>query len=91
MTDEVHFVLDGGSLVQRLQYPWKRGCTFETIIQAYVKFVKEKYPRAVIVFDGYTSGPSTKDMTHLRRSKGIKGRPVHFTHQMAFKQLEISF
>ena len=36
-------------------------------------------PKAVVVFDGYMSGPSTKDMTHLRQSKGVNGNAVHFT------------
>ena len=62
---DVQFVIDGGSLLQSLQWPWKRGSTFQTIIGAYVHFVTSHYLRALVVFDGYASGPSTKDMTHL--------------------------
>ena len=68
--NDVQFVTDGGSVLQRLQWPWKRGSTFQTVIGAYVHFVTSHYPRALVVFDGYASGPSTKDMTHLRRTKG---------------------
>ena len=34
---------------------------------------------AILVFDGYVSGPDTKDATHLRRTKGIFGTKVSFT------------
>ena len=64
-TKDVQFVIDGGSLLQRLQWPWKRRSTFQTIIGAYVHFVTSHYPRALVVYDGIASGPSTKDMTHL--------------------------
>ena len=33
-----------------------------------------------IVFDGYPSAPTTKDTTHLKRTKGKKGRLVKFSH-----------
>ena len=57
----VRFVLDGGSFLQRLQAPWKRGTTFEAVIYTYVNFVNNHYPESVVVFNGYCSGPSTKD------------------------------
>ena len=88
---DVQFVIDGGSLLQRLQWPWKRGSTFQHIISAYVQFVNYHYPRAVVVFDGYVSGPSTKDMTHLRRTKGQKRAAVHFSTDMALQSSKEQF
>jgi len=36
-----------------------------------------------VVFDGYVSGPSTKDATHLRRQNGRKTAcDVHFDGEM---------
>ena len=58
---------------------------------SYVTFVQEHNPEAVIVFDGYVSGHSIKDMTHLRRSKGIKGTPVHFSTQMSLQSSKEQF
>ena len=42
----------------------------------YVEYVQKKYTSCTIVFDGYRSGPSTKDNAHLRRSKGKTGKRV---------------
>ena len=33
-------------------------------------FVNEHYTKSILVLDGYKSGPSTKDITHMLRSKG---------------------
>ena len=63
--DEQHtYVLDGGSLIHRL--PWSSGTTYADIAKSYVTLVAAKYGRATVVFDGYCSGPSIKDMTHNR-------------------------
>ena len=45
----------------------------------YVNHVKQVYGTAVIVFDGYTNEPSTKDATHLRGTGSCSGVTVHFT------------
>lgn len=83
------FVLDGGSLLQRI--PWRRGTTFEEIVQTYVFFVRTKYQNAVIVFDGYMSGPTTKDIIHLKRGKGMKAQTVHFALNMALQSSKEQF
>lgn len=85
----LQFVLDGGSLLQRIF--WQRGTTFQNIIQTYECFVKGRYPNAVIIFDGYMSGPSTKDITHLRRGKGVKGQSVHFELGMTLQSSKEQF
>jgi hypothetical protein len=38
----------------------------------------------MVVFDGYTSGPSTKDMTHRRRGNKKHSPTVNFTEDMKF-------
>ena len=80
---DVHFVLDGGSLLQRI--PWTKGMSFNAICQLYVEYIKRRYSRPTIVFDGYSNEPSTKDVAHLRRSKGIISPDVTFTSDMTFK------
>jgi len=74
-TQEMDYVLDGGSLLYRL--PWPRGTTFDSICTMYVNYIK-KFPQPTIVFDGYEAGPSTKDTTHLRRSGDVVGAKVNF-------------
>ena len=77
------YVLDGGSLLQKI--PWIKGETFSTLCEKYVKYVKGRYHQAVVVFDGYSAEPSTKDLTHIRRSKGLVAPKVVFTKDMPFK------
>ena len=48
----------------------------------YVSYVMKHYGSAIVVFDGYKSGPSTKDITHLRRSKGCIGISIQFEESM---------
>ena len=47
----------------------------------YTEYVKKKYGKPIVVFDGY-SGTSTKDMTHQRRSKWQIEVAVTFTEEM---------
>ena len=77
------YVLDGGALLHRI--PWQIGDTYKSILQRYTSYVKKRYGKAVIVFDGYTSGPSTKDGTHQRRLGTRQGRAVNFQTQMSLK------
>ena len=75
------YVLDGGALLQRI--PWPRGFTYESIYDLYVKYVTEKYGySSVVVFDGYTESPSTKDTAHIRRSKGQIGNTINVSNDM---------
>ncbi len=64
--DDVQYVLDGGALIQRI--PWTHGATYHDICTVYSDYVAKKYGSSIIVFDGY--GESTKDIMHLRRTKG---------------------
>ena len=73
---DVRFVLDGGSLLQRI--PWTQGATYGDTCTVYLDCVTKKYGEAIVVFDGYRKS-STKDMVHLRRVKGFPGVAVSFT------------
>ncbi|MES9882763.1 MAG: hypothetical protein ABW185_17995 [Sedimenticola sp.] len=78
---DVQYVIDGGALLHRI--PWNNGETYDTICSHYTRYVSEKYNRqAVIVFDGYESGPSTKYVAHGKRAKSSTTVPVHFTKDM---------
>ena len=76
------YVLDGGSLLQRLPWPL---ATYKEIANMYSAYVVKKYGSATVVFDGYPSGPSTKDFKHQRRTKGHKEPVVSFTEDMVCK------
>jgi len=76
-TVNLTYVLDGGSLLHHL--PWKLGMTFAEICKAYISYIAGRYSNAVIVFDGYLSGPTTKDTAHIRRTHGVVGPKVYFT------------
>ena len=77
---DVQYVFDGSGLLHRV--PWPRGSTCESVSHLYVWYVAQKYGAAAMVFDGYTDYPTTKDATHLRRSGGCIGVPVHFASGM---------
>ncbi|XP_045211013.2 uncharacterized protein LOC123562441 [Mercenaria mercenaria] len=70
------YVIDGGSLLQRI--PWQKGMSFGSICEEYTNYLKQRYRKPVVVFDGYSNSPSTKDLTHLRRQKGAVGTKVLF-------------
>ena len=63
--DHMH-VLDGGSLLHRVRWP-KVG-TYAEIAGLYLKYIAKYYAKdTIIVFDGYSGVPSTKDQEHQRR------------------------
>lgn len=86
---DVQHILDGGSLLQRI--PWQQGKTYEEICNMYVNFIHRRYTAPVIVFDGYKSHPSTKDITHMRRAHGIIGSNVCFKNNTPFKGKKENF
>ena len=61
-----------------IEIPWQKGSTYNIICQKYTDYVIQHYRRAHVVFDGYNSGPSTKDNAHLRRTRE-QMTEVHFT------------
>ena len=75
------YVIDGGSLLHRIT--WKQGLTYSGICKTYVKYVKDRYGAATVVFDGYGS-PNTKDSTHTRCGQGLMDANMAFTPDMKF-------
>ncbi|KAL8596921.1 hypothetical protein ACOMHN_062291 [Nucella lapillus] len=67
--NKVH-VIDGGYLLHLLS--WARGCTYNAIAQSYIDSVKRMFGKGIVVFDGYSSNPSTKDIAHLRQKQRTK-------------------
>lgn len=47
--------------------PWPPKATYKEVYTAYETYVKSKYGNAVIIFDGYDGGASTKDEVHKKR------------------------
>ena len=84
-----HFVLDGGSLIHRVK--WDKDKTYGEKAESYSNFVERNYGKAKVVFDGYLSGPSTKDMTHSRRSKSNSKREVIFDRNTKFTMTKEEF
>ncbi|CAC5369996.1 unnamed protein product [Mytilus coruscus] len=80
-TNVVH-VIDGGSLLYRI--PWIKGQTFSQICMKYIDHIRKRFSNPTIVMDGYNSS-STKDITHLRRSKGAQSNTITFTRDMPLR------
>ena len=88
-TSKHTYVLDGGSLLYRIK--WKRNSTYQEIADSYSGFVTKAYGQALVVFDGYPQGPSTKDNTHLRRSAQQHSKLIKFTPDMTFSSIRKTF
>ena len=85
------FVIDGEFLLQKIQ-GWPKGSTFKLICKLYKDYVLKHYVAGTtVVFDGGYDKPSTKDTTHLRRSKFRQGVVVHFTENMIFTMKKNEF
>ena len=76
------YVLDGGSLLHRVQ--WKQSSPYTQIAESYANIVLKHYGNAMVVFDNYESS-STKDITHIRGTCGKVYPEVHFSPNMLFK------
>ena len=51
----------------------------------YINYVTKRYPKLTVVFDGYPDKPSTKDITHMRRTRGVTSPKVTFNENMLCK------
>ena len=79
---DTSYVLDGGCLLQKIQ-GWSKGQTFDSIFKLYTDYVARHYGiGTAVVFDGGYNKSSTKDTTHLRRTKFKKGKEVQFSKSM---------
>lgn len=60
-------VVDGGWLLHKVK--WQLGLRYVDVVDQYIAFVSKRFGlSAVIVFDGYETGPSIKDHEHSRRA-----------------------
>ena len=64
--DQSFHVLDGGALLHKLK--WLPNTSYQSKLNQYSRYVKSRYDRACIVFDGYGNGPYTKDHEHQPRA-----------------------
>lgn len=84
-----HFVLNGHTLINKIA--WQKNETFDAICLKYVKHIAQ-YEHATVVLDsGFDLTPSIKDDIHLRRTKGIPGKDILFTGNMALNCKKESF
>ena len=71
---DMQVVLDGGALLHKIS--WPKSATYRSIFDMYVHYVLRKYKNAIVVFDGYSGEPSTKDIAHARRGSSMTGPEV---------------
>ena len=76
---ESTFVIDGGYLLHAATASWPRLATYEDICTIYVRHVALHYPSAVVVFDGYSGHPCTKDAEQRRRAARRSCPDIEFT------------
>lgn len=60
------FVLEGGALFHRVK--WLPKMTYKDVVAQYLGYMKNKFGPSSIVFDGYSAGPSIKDLEHQRQA-----------------------
>ena len=87
--DDALFVIDGGSMLQHV--PWPRVASYADIVKLYIQYLHHNFPHSVVVFDGYTNGPSTKDETHQRRAGKEMGVDVDISLDMTLKMKKKPF
>ena len=65
---------------------------YKEICKRYVDHVKKHYGQnCSVVFNRYSGNACTKDIAHLRLSKGKLGRPVLFTENTVFNMIKDEF
>jgi hypothetical protein len=77
-------VVDGGWLLHKVK--WQPGVSYIDIGHQYTSFVARHFgSNAVIVFDGYEMGPSTKDHEHSRRATKSSPDVVFDSKMIAYR------
>ena len=85
----VTYVLDGGSLLQRV--PWSKCSSYASLCHLYIQYINRYFNNALVVFDVYTSDPTTKDETHQRRAGSEIGVDIDFTPDMLLRMKKKAF
>ncbi|GBM99330.1 hypothetical protein AVEN_256553-1 [Araneus ventricosus] len=78
-TDNLYFVLDGGSLIHRVVWP-KQETLSDVVNTTHMSYIKRHYDNEVtVVFDGYTeSSVNTKVIERERRRMKRTSREIIF-------------
>ena len=94
--EEVAHVLDGAALLHRIY--WETGKSWQDIATQVYCYVLSKYRNVSIVFDGYESGPTTKQWIQKRRARGamspthilcgISKVPFEIPHKISYPYIE---
>ena len=79
----VVFVLDDGALLQHL--PWPKGATYGELCHSYIHYVQQHYKKALVVFDGYNSGPTIKDEAHKKKHRNVISADVDVRKQLVLR------
>ena len=92
----VVYVLNGGSMLQRLPCP--KFNSFINLCRFYIQFIHGHFQNVLVVFVGYNSDPSTKDETNQRKDftgsmilkKTFIGNPKNYWAQKLQNKVFIS-
>lgn len=68
LPNSMQYLLDGGSLLHGVLFD--TGQTWEEICNSFSRSLSKKYGHAIVIFDGYQSGPATEDAVHARSIDG---------------------
>lgn len=91
LPDKVQYVIDGGFLLHRVV--WPTNALFSSICDKYIQYLNSKYPKAVVVFDGYPEDAQsgTKTAERLRRSRTHSSADMLFDETMTPPTTKDSF
>ena len=74
---EMQFIIDGDALVHK--FSWPKNSIYADICRLYTQYVVNTYSDAVVMFDGYYGGASTKVETHRRRARNYRHTLVYLS------------
>ena len=78
----MQLIIDGDALVHK--FSWPKNSIYADICMLYTQYVVNTYSDAVVVFDGYYGGASTKDETHPRRAENYRHKCLHLSADRLF-------
>ena len=75
------FAVDGGYLLRCVV--WPQHGTYSDVYKAYISYVEKHFHRnCYVIFDGYSDGPSTKELEQSQRAKKVQSTEMLFTDEM---------
>ena len=90
MPSQTSFVIDGGALLHKV--PWPKCSTYLALCDLYVNYVKTHFgTNTIVIFDGYQSGPTTKDEAHQCRAGCEMGVEIDISLDMLCKMKKKQF